>query len=273
MVPSQNHIIAAAIQMNCELGEVEANIGKAGRLIEKAASKGAQLAVLPELFNTGYRVEEKDGELSESIPGPTTEWMIAQAQKHGIYLVGAILERGVSTGLVYDTAVVTGPNGILGTYRKTHLWDKENTRFAKGDQFPVFKTEAYSLGMQICYEVGFPEGARILAFKGADILVYPSAFGKARLYAWDIATRSRALENGAFVIASNRSGLEKGETEFGGHSRIIDPTGRVLAEAEQEDEVITAELNLSFIQEQRRTIPYLRDFNRVLISNEYNAER
>ncbi|MFC3343913.1 carbon-nitrogen hydrolase family protein [Paenibacillus abyssi] len=273
MVPSQNRIIAAAIQMNCELGRVEANLQKAERLIGTAASRGAQLAVLPELFNTGYRVEKKDGELSESIPGPTAQWMAQQAQKHNMHLVAAILEKGVSAGLVYDTAVVAGPNGILGTYRKTHLWDKENIRFTKGDQFPVIKTGVYNLGMQICYEVGFPEGARILTFKGADIIVYPSAFGKARLYAWDIATRSRALENGAFVIAANRTGVEKGETEFGGHSRIVDPTGTVLAEAAEEDDVIIAELNLSLIHEQRRTIPYLRDFNRSLISSEYNTER
>jgi predicted amidohydrolase len=270
---NENRLIVAAIQMNCTLGDLQANLQKAGRLLASAAGKGVRLAVLPELFNTGYRVEERDVQLSEPIPGPTTEWMVKQSRKSDMYLVAAILETGMSSGLVYDTAVLTGPEGVIGIYRKTHLWDQENTRFTKGDQFPVYPIGSYNLGMQICYEVGFPEGSRILTFNGADILAYPSAFGKARLYAWDIATRSRALENGAFVIASNRTGLEKGVTEFGGNSRIVDPAGTVLAEAVHEDDVITAELDLSMISEQRRTIPYLRDFNRSLISREYNLER
>jgi predicted amidohydrolase len=263
----------AAIQMNCELGCKVENLLKAERLVGEASSQGAELVVLPELFSTGYRVEERDLELAEVIPGLTTLWMIDLCVKYGIHLVAAILEKDVSMGLVYDTLIVAGPMGLIGKYRKTHLWDKENTRFAKGDQLPVFKIGDYILGPQICYEVGFPEGARILTLKGADIIVYPSAFGKARLYAWDIATRSRALENGIYVIACNRSGIEKEETEFGGHSRIVDPMGNVLTEAFEEDEVIVSDLDLSLISEQRRNIPYLRDFNREMISREYGSER
>ncbi|EXX87046.1 N-carbomoyl-D-amino acid amidohydrolase [Paenibacillus darwinianus] len=273
MIREGNRLTVAAVQMNCVLGDVEANLRKAERLLEIAAGRGARLAVLPELFNTGYRVEERDVELAEPIPGPTTEWMRRQASKHGMKLVAAILEKGAPAGLVYDTAVLVEPAGVIGSYRKTHLWNQENTRFTRGEQFPVYETDGIQVGLQICYEIGFPEGARILTFHGADIIVYPSAFGKARLYAWDIATRSRALENGTFVIASNRTGLEKGETEFGGTSRIVDPAGTILAEAEQEDDVITAELDLGLIAEQRRAIPYLRDFNRSLISKEYNSER
>ncbi len=260
----------AAVQMNCVLGDWNANIEKADKLLQQASEQEAQLIVLPELFNTGYRVEEKDVLLAESIPGPTADWMVERARKYGVHLIGAILEKGTSNGIVYDSAIVAGPEGIIGTYRKTHLWDRENTRFAKGEQFPVFDLGAFTLGVQICYEVGFPEGARILTFKGADVIVYPSAFGKARLYAWDIATRSRALENGAYVIAANRTGVEKGETEFGGHSRIVDPTGTVLAEATEEDQIIIADADLNLVVGQRRTIPYLRDFNRNLISKEYN---
>jgi predicted amidohydrolase len=119
--------------------------------------------------------------------------------------------------------------------------------------------------MQICYEVGFPEGSRILTLSGADIVVYPSAFGKARLYAWDVATRSRALENGIYVIACNRTGTEKGETTFGGTSRIVNPEGKILAEASQEDEVILSEIDLDVVARQRRTIPYLRDLNKSVL--------
>jgi predicted amidohydrolase len=187
-----------------------------------------------------------------------------------IYLVGCTLERGEADGLVYDTAVLVGPEGLIGSYRKIHLWDTENTRFTKGEAFPVFDLGFARLGMQICYEVGFPEGARILTLSGANIIVYPSAFGKARLYAWDVATRSRALENGIYVIACNRTGTEKGETIFAGTSRIVNPQGTVLVEATREDEVILSEIDLTLVERQRRTIPYLRDLNRYILKNIYS---
>jgi predicted amidohydrolase len=262
-------IKVAAIQMNCVLADLDANLLKAKTLIDAAVEQGARLIILPELFNTGYRVEEKDVALAESIPGPTTDWMAQIACESNAYLVASILETGSSNGLVYDTAVLVGPKGLVGSYRKTHLWDAENVRFTKGEEFPVFDTSLGKVGLQICYEVGFPEGARILTLKGADIIVYPSAFGKARLYAWDLASRSRALENGAFVIAANRTGTEKNETTFGGHSRIVDPCGNVLAEAQGEDDVVVAEINLQQVIDQRRTIPYLRDLNQAIVGKEY----
>jgi predicted amidohydrolase len=262
-------ITVASIQMNSVPNDVEKNLERANLLIDEAVLKEANLIVLPELFNTGYRVEENDVELAEEIPGFTTNWLIDHAKKNGVYIATAILEKGNSKGLVYDTAILVGPDGFIGSYRKTHLWDKENIRFTKGEEFPVFKTPIGNIGLQICYEVGFPEGARLLTLKGADILLYPSAFGKARKYAWDIATRARALENGAFVIASNRTGTEKEETVFGGCSRIIDPTGQVLSEATDENEVIIAKIDLQKVIHQRREIPYLRDLNKPVFEKEF----
>ncbi|SSS89070.1 amidohydrolase [Acinetobacter baumannii] len=116
--------------------------------------------------------------------------------------------------------------------------------------------------------MGFPEGARILALKGADLIIYPSAFGEERYYAWDIATKARALENGCYVIAANRTGIEKGETIFGGHSRILDPKGNILAEATKENEVIVTEIDMNKVSEQRKTIPYLRDLNNEIVIRE-----
>jgi predicted amidohydrolase len=249
----------AAVQMNCVLGDKQQNLKKAKQLVCEAVESGVKLIVLPELFSTGYRVEENDTELAEYIPGETTNWMIELSKAHDVILVACILEKAEINGLVYDTAVVTGPKGIVGTYRKIQLWDQENVRFTKGKQLPIFDLGFARLGLQICYEVGFPEGARTLALKGADIIACPSAFGIQRRYAWDIATRSRALENGVFVIACNRIGIEKGETEFGGLSRVISPQGEVLAEASKEDEVIYGEFQPNQIKEQRRKIPYLRD--------------
>jgi predicted amidohydrolase len=264
----------ASIQMNCELGDKEKNLAKASALIKEAAAKGAKMIVLPELFNTGYRVEESDVDLAETVPGPTTDFLGRLASELDVYLIAAILETGVSRGVIHDTAVIIGPKGFIGSYRKIHLWDAENTRFTKGEEYPVFDTSFGKVGLQICYEVGFPESARILTLKGADIIFYPSAFGKARYYAWDIATRSRALENGVYVIASNRTGTEKGETIFGGISRIVTPNGSVLSEAVNDDDIIISEINLKEVVRQRREIPYLRDFEKGIISREYkNSHR
>jgi predicted amidohydrolase len=269
----EEKINVASIQMKCRLGDKKKNLEKASLLIRAASEKGAKMIVLPELFNTGYRVEENDVELAETIPGPTTHFLGRLASELDVYLIAAILESGASKGVIYDTAVLVGPKGLIGSYRKIHLWDFENTRFTKGEDYPVFETRYGKVGMQICYEVGYPEGARILTLKGADILCYPSAFGRARYYAWDIATRSRALENGVFVIASNRSGTEKGETEFGGISRIVTPKGTVLKEAFEEDDIIVSEIDLKDVIKQRREIPYLRDFEKGIISGEYNNFR
>jgi predicted amidohydrolase len=261
---SSNLLKVAAVQMNCELGNKKANLERAYKLIGDAAEKGAKLVVVPELFSTGYRVEEIDITLAEIIPGETTNWMVELSKKFNITLVGCILEKNQTQGLIFDTCVVTSPQGLEGSYRKTHLWDQEKNRFSKGESLPVFNLEWGNLGTQICYEIGFPELARVQALKGADIIVYPSAFGKARLYAWDLATRSRALENGCYIIAANRTGTEKSETVFGGHSRITSPQGEVLAEATEENEVIISTIDLDEVAKQRKQIPYLRDLDKSL---------
>lgn len=256
----------AAIQMNCVLGSVKENHSIASEMIQKSVDMGAKLVVLPELFNTGYRTEQMDYKLAQHIPGETSYWMQELCKKNNIILVASILECGEVQGLIYDTALSVNASGVLNIYRKIHLWDKESLRFTKGQEFPIVNLGFAKLGMQICYEIGFPEGARILSLKGADILAYPSAFGKARLYAWDIATRSRALENGVYIIAANRSGEEKEDTVFAGHSRIVNPKGEVLAEAFKENEVLVADIDLDFVGRQRRELPYLRDLNKTLIN-------
>ncbi|WP_085507140.1 carbon-nitrogen hydrolase family protein [Thalassobacillus devorans] len=266
---SYETFVVAAIQMNCLLGDKEKNLKKAEEMVREAAGNNAKLVVVPELFNTGYRVEEKDYELAEEIPGSTTEWMIDLCKELSIYMIGCILESSTSRGRVYDTAVLTGPDGVIGTQRKKHLWDREKNRFTKGTEaLKVFDLGFIRVGMQICYEIGFPEPARYLSDLGADILVYPSAFGMARNYAWDIASRSRALENGSYLIACNRAGTEKGETTFAGNSRIVSPKGEILTRATKEYEIVYSEIDVEEVVEQRIAIPYLRDFNRRTLISE-----
>lgn len=267
----------AAVQMDCVLADVQANLQTAEKLIRQAAAEGAQLVVVPELFATGYRVEEQDGELAEPIPGKTTAWMTKLCQELRIYLVGAIIEKALQDGAeqLFDTAVLVGPDGVLGSYRKACLWAAENQRFSKGaaQYDAVFDIGSCKIGLQICYEIGFPEPARIMALNGADIVVYTAAFGQARLYAWDLASRARALENGFYVIAANRFGVEKGETVFAGASRIVGTQGNILAAAEDNkpNQIVVAELDLDKVEEQRQAIPYLQDLRRREIGAFYSV--
>ena len=253
-----NSIKIAAIQMDCVLRDLAANLAHGAELVDRAASCGAKLIVLPELFNTGYRVEERDAELAEPVPGGrTVDWMRELAARHGAYLVGALMERDGEA--LYDTAAVVGPEGFVGKYRKMYLWGAETERWGRGEDVGVIKLPFADIGLQICYEIGFPEGARKLAQAGAQIIVYTSAFGRARGYAWDLASRARALENGVFVLACNRCGAER-DTFYGGLSRIVAPNTSVLAGAGADGEaVVTADIELAEIAAQREAIPYLKD--------------
>jgi len=154
------------------------------------------------------------------------------------------------------------------------LWGTENQRFAKGpaDYATTFDIGFCKVGLQICYEIGFPEPARIMTLNGADIMIYTAAFGQARLYAWDLASRARALENGCYVIAANRSGVERNETVFAGSSRIVGPQGNILSLAadNEDNQVIVAEIDLAKVDEQRSAIPYLQDLRRSEIAAYYN---
>ena len=258
-----NKMIVASVQMDCTPYDKEKNLAHAEELIAEAAARGAKLIVLPELFSTGYRVELKDRELSEELTGATTTRLQMLAKKFDAYIAGAILERGAGD-MVFDTAILVGAQGLLGIHRKMHLWGDEVKRFQKGAALDVIKLPSATVGLLICYEIGFPELSRIQVRKGADILIYPSAFGKARYYAWEIASKSRALENGAFVVACNRCGQDS-DSVFGGLSRIVAPDTTVLAAAGVEEErVVCAEIDLDATKKMRQTLPYLRDLNQKL---------
>lgn len=261
-------LIVAAIQMDCVTNDRKANLDRAEALVAQGAKKGARLMVLPELFGTGYRVEEQDRALAEPVPGHITNWMCRLAKKYDAYLIGAVIEDGGEKTL-YDTAVMAGPSGVLGKHRKMHLWGDEGRRFGRGEDIGVVSLPFGKIGMLICYEIGFPEMARIQVQKGANILVYTSAFGRARDYVWDIASRSRALENGAFVIACNRCGQEK-DTAFGGLSRIVAPDGTILADCGPDgDTVVCAQLDLGEVRRMREAIPYLRDMDKKLYNDKF----
>ncbi|MBI5412008.1 carbon-nitrogen hydrolase [Candidatus Peregrinibacteria bacterium] len=260
------------------------NLQKALKSIQELAKKGAQIIVLPELFLSPYFCQEKNPktfELAETIPGPTTEALMKVAGETKTVLVVSLFEKTVQKKYFNSIAMI-GPDGkLLGTYHKMHIPSlppdlyAENYYFEKGDEgFKVFDTPYGRIAPMICYDQWFPEGARVAAAKGAQILVYPTAIGwplmdRAELNtaehdAWQIIQRSHSIANNVFVTAVNRIGIE-GNLNFWGTSFISDPYGRVLAKASTDrEENIIVPLDLSVIDSMRAEWPFL-DERRIRI--------
>lgn len=258
----------AVIQMNCITYDKKKNFEIAAGLIEKAGEYGAELIVLPELFNTGYCSTERDWELSETTGGETEKFLRKYAEKYSCTIIGGFVEKSDIGGLVYNSLMFVSPGKETGIYRKMYLWGPEKNRFLKGSSLCIWEAQGAEISPQICYELGFSENAKISALNGAEIMIYSSAFGKARLYAWDINSRARAVETGCYILASNHGGSEDG-LEFCGHSRIVDPQGNVLCEAENDNDVIMADIDIEKVYGQRNDLPYLRDINTEFIFQEY----
>jgi N-carbamoylputrescine amidase len=273
--------------MSCS-PDPDENVQRAGEHVREAARSGAQVVCLPELFRTQYFCQREDAalfELAESVPGPTTELMSQIAREKNIVIIASVFERR-ARGLYHNTAVLLDSDGsIKGIYRKMHIPDDplyyEKFYFTPGDLgFKAFDTHYGRLGALVCWDQWYPEGARLTALQGANILFYPTAigwhpdekaeFGKAQHDAWRIIQRAHAIANGVFVAAVNRVGHEFGDIrgqraegkglEFWGGSFICDPFGRILAEgANNKEEILLAQCDLQQIEEVRRNWPFLRD--------------
>jgi N-carbamoylputrescine amidase len=266
----------ALIQMSCT-ADPSRNLRVALDRIAWAARQGAKLVCLPELFRSLYFCQKQDYkcfDLAEKIPGPTTQRLSAAAKKHKITLVSSLFEKRAG-GLYHNTAVVFGPNGkTLGTYRKMHIPDdpgfNEKFYFTPGDTgFQPIDTPVGRLGVLVCWDQWYPEAARLMALRGAQILIYPTAIGWARgekkqvcetqRSAWQTIQRSHAIANGLFVLSINRTGREK-NLDFWGTSFIANPMGHVIAEASTDrSQVIQASLRLSETTTTRQHWPFLRD--------------
>ena len=271
------------IQQSCSPNR-DANLQKLATHIATAAQAGAQLVVLQELHNTPYfcQVESTDNfDLAEPIPGPSTDFFGALAKEHNIVLVTSLFERRAA-GLYHNTAVVFERDGsIAGKYRKMHIPDDpayyEKFYFTPGDLgFEPIDTSIGRLGVLVCWDQWYPEAARIMALKGADMLIYPTAIGwestdtadeKARQReAWIISQRAHAVANGLPVISVNRTGHEpdpSGATNgisFWGSSFVAGPQGEFLYQAPTDSEVEkVVEVSLTRSEQVRRWWPFLRD--------------
>jgi N-carbamoylputrescine amidase len=268
------------IQMSCSPDPRE-NFSKAEARIREAAARGAQIICLQELFRSQYFCREENADLfnlAEPIPGPSTEALANLAHGLNVSIVGSLFERRAA-GVYHNTAAILDADGsLLGKYRKMHIPDDplyyEKFYFTPGDLgFPNFDTRFGRIGVLVCWDQWYPEGARLSSLAGANILFYPTAigwhpaekheFGAAQLDAWRTIQRAHAIANGVFVAAVNRVGYEgtpESGLEFWGHSFVCDPFGQVLAEASADkEEILIVECDTSRIEEVRRNWPFLRD--------------
>jgi len=263
-----DRFVAAAVQMNSRLDR-EANLATATRLVEQAHQQGAQLVVLPEMFN-GLGPFPEVVAAAEPIPGPTSEQMAALAKRLGITLAaGSICERSDQTEQGYNTSLLFLPDGSLAAqYRKIHLFDvdlpgkveiEESQYIIAGDRHRTFASPLARLGMSICYDLRFPELYRRLADEEAEVILAPAAFTRTTGRAhWELLLRARAVENQSYVIGANQCGHHGGNLESYGHSMIVDPWGEVLAAAGDDQQVIVAEIDLARLAEIREQLPALR---------------
>ena len=270
----KNHVRIGLIQMSSEK-DPEVNLRKAVAEIKIAAAKGAKIVCLQELFKTQYFCQTQDAahfDLAEPVPGPTTEALSKAAKANGVVIVASLFEKRAS-GIYHNTAAVLDADGkLLGKYRKMHIPDDpgfyEKFYFVPGDLgFKSFKTRYATIGVLVCWDQWFPEAARLTALAGAEILFYPTAIGwkpsefkAAESYrsAWETIQRSHAIANGVYVASVNRVGKE-GAIKFWGGSFVADPFGGVVYRAEDKEEIIIADCDLSKVEQTRREWPFLRD--------------
>jgi len=264
------------------------NLQRAIDRLHQAAAKGAQIVCLPELFQTQYFCQREDAalfDLAEPIPGPTTARLSEVAKQLRIVLVGSLFEKR-APGVYHNTAVMIDSDGSLrGIYRKMHIPDDplyyEKFYFTPGDLgFKAFDTQVGRVGTLVCWDQWYPEGARLTALQGAQVLFYPTAigwhpaekeqFGAAQYDAWQTIQRAHAIANGVYVAVANRVGFEEGDVrgnkapgkglEFWGGSFLADPFGRVIANASHDkEEILVADVDLRALEDIRRNWPFLRD--------------
>lgn len=280
----KENILKVGLVQQSNTENIQHNKAKLEHNIRELAEKGAQLVVLQELHNSLYFCQTEDVDkfdLAEPIPGPSTEFYSKIAAECNIVLVTSLFERRAA-GVYHNTAVVFEKGGtVAGLYRKMHIPDDpgyyEKFYFTPGDiGFKPINTSVGKLGVQVCWDQWFPEGARLMALQGADMLIYPTAIGyepgdlkeeqKRQREAWITVQRGHAVANGLPVISVNRTGYESAPSgngngiQFWGSSFVCGPQGEILSQASQDkEENLLVEINLTRSEHVRRWWPYLRD--------------
>jgi omega-amidase len=250
-------LIVGCYQMNIMPGDVSGNVGKIERILPQVKGEGCQLLVLPEMWSGGF-VYSALQEMADRTPA-VLEKLQDWAVKYRMVLVGSLPEA--EGDKIFNTSYVLDISGVVsGKYRKMHLFSLtgEHDYFERGLVPLVCDTSLGRLGIEICYDLRFPELSRRLALDGAEILCFSALWPVTRIDHWSLLLRSRAVENQLFIIACNGCGIE-GNTQFGGASAIISPSGKPLAEAHRSEETIIARLNFAEMMDFRQHIPCFSD--------------
>ncbi len=275
----KNKIKIALCQISCKREDKKANLEKIEELTVKAQQEGADLAIFPELSLTGYVLKDQLYEEAEIITGLSVKKIEAIAKKTGIYIIFGMPELSEKAhATIYNTAVLVGPKGLIGKYRKmylpTHSVFEEKRYFRPGYESAVFNTDIGNIGLTICYDIFFPEVFRLCRLKGAQLIVCISASPAIRRGYFETLTAARALENTAYLAYVNLVGIEEG-LQFWGGSRLISPTGDVLTKAIlNEDDFVICEVDYSDLRTAETFIPVLRDLRPELFSKlkEYSEQ-
>jgi len=241
----------AAVQFNIALGEVEQNLSKAAAAVERVAAQGVRLAVLPEMWSSGYDYKRL-AKLADETPRVLEEVCRLSAD-HNMVIVGSLPEA--AEGRIYNTAYVVDHGEMCGSYRKLHMFSTmgEDRFLSPGDRTLVVTTSAGRLGIAICYDLRFPELFRKMALEGAEIICLPAEWPKPRQEHWRTLLRARAMENQLFVVAANCCGIQ-GKLDFFGMSLLLSARGDVLAEGGESDAELVADLDRREMSEYREQI-------------------
>lgn len=248
----------ALIQMDVVLGRPAENRARAADLVRQAAVD-TDLVVLPEMWTTGYQLRELSGNLADRDGSPTEALLANLARECGVYLAGSrAVERG---GKVLNLATVHGPDGrLLAEYTKVHLVPmmEEPLYLTAGDRFAVADLDGVRCGLAVCYDLRFCEMFRTLALDGAQVMIIPAEWPAVRLHHWRTLLQARAIENQCFVLGCNRVGSD-GKNDFPGHSMVVDPSGNVLTEGDEDECIVRATLEMAQVAEVRTRVPVFRD--------------
>jgi predicted amidohydrolase len=260
----ENKIKLALAQISCKRGDKTANIKKMETLANKAKKQGANLIIFPELSLTGYVVRDQIYELAETIPGSSVKALENIARKTNLHIIFGMPELSEKTkATLYNAAVLIGPEGLIGKYRKmylpTHSVFEEKRYFRAGYHAAAFKTKIGKIGLIICYDIFFPEVSRLTRLEGAQLIVCISASPAIRKAFFEALTIARAIENTAFLAYVNLVGIEDG-LQFWGGSRLVGPNGKILAQAKyDEEDLVMCDVDYTDIKPVETFVPALRD--------------
>ncbi len=257
-------IKVALAQISSKRENKKANLARIEELTIKAKEQAADLVIFPEMSLTGYVIKDQIYELAETIPGPSTKKIEKIAEKTGLHIIFGMPELSEKTkATLFNTAVFVGPKGFIGKYRKTYLPThsvfEEKRYFRPGYQTAAFTTALGNIGLCICYDLFFPEVCRLTRLKGSQLIVAISASPSVRRSYFEVLTAARAIENTTFLAYVNLVGVEDG-LQFWGGSRLVSPTGDVVAKAKyDEEDFVTCEVDFNDLKPAEAFIPTLRD--------------